>query len=141
MQSPWARQWAEREGRKPVVRLAVVRNRTDGYIETLYLTKQIEAVLVRSGVVEVVASLAEVETIRAERIDQAEHASDETAKSELEELGSDFLLTGSIVGSKADDPGYLVTLELVEVQTGRKAWVGQHRHPETQGRSGPMEVN
>jgi hypothetical protein len=132
MKSPWAEEWATRNGRKPVVRLSAVRNKTDGYINYEYFTKQLELALLGSGRVEVVSSIEEAGAARAERDDQAAHASDDTAKSHQQEIGSDFILTGSIL-SQNDAKGdrevrsYLTSLEIVETETQKKAWAGQSR--------------
>lgn len=132
MKNPWAEQWAEKNGRKPVVRLHPVRNKTDGYIDYRYFTKQLEAALLNSGRVEVISSMEEAEAARTDKADQAVHASDETAKSQGNETGSDFILTGWIL-SQNDARGdkevksYLTSLELVETESQKKAWVGQKR--------------
>ena len=132
MAKPWAEEWSHANGRKPVIRLHPVRNKTDGYIDCRYFTKQLEAALLNSGRVEVVSSQEEAEAAREEREDQAAHASDETAKAHGDETGSDFILTGWILSQ--DDKGkdrevksYLTSLELIETSSQKKAWVGQKR--------------
>jgi PBP1b-binding outer membrane lipoprotein LpoB len=130
--STWPETWSKDHGKKPVVRLHPIKNKTDGYIDYRYFTKQIEAALLRSGRVDVVSSLEEAGAAREEREDQAEHASDETAKTQQNETGSDFILTGWIL-SQGDQSGaqevksYLTSMELVETETQKKAWVGQKR--------------
>lgn len=132
LKSLWAETWAQAHGRKPVVRLHPVKNKTDGYIDYRYFTKQLEAALLNSGRVDVVSSIEEADSAREERTDQAMHASDETTKSQGMEIGSDFILTGWIL-SQADQQGtsesksYLTSLELVETETQKKAWVGQKK--------------
>lgn len=132
MSDPWAEEWAKANGRKPVVRLYPIRNKTDGYIDYLYFTKQLEAALVRSRRVDVVASLEEAGEVRAERADQSVHAGDGSAKSQGNEAGSDFILNGWLI-SQNDAAGdqqvktYLTSLELTETETNKKAWVGQKR--------------
>lgn len=132
LSDPWAKEWAAEHGRSPVVRLYPVRNRTDGYIDYRYFTKQLEAALVRSRGVDVVSSVEEAGAARAERSDQAEHSSDDSVKSHGAETGSDFILNGWIL-SQDDEAGgtrvraYLTSLELVEVSSQKKAWLGQKR--------------
>jgi hypothetical protein len=132
MNNPWAETWSKDHGRKPVIRLHAVKNKTDGYIDHRYFTKQLEAALLRSGRVDVVSSIEEAGAAREDRDDQATHASDETAKTHQNETGSDFILTGWIL-SQGDQQGskevksYLTSLELVETETQKKAWVGQKR--------------
>lgn len=130
--SPWAQMFVKEAGRKPVVRLAPVRNKTDGYLDYRYFTKQIEAALINSGQVEVVSSMEEADAMRDERADQAENASDETAKSQGLETAADFLMNGWIV-SQNDEAGgkavrtYLTSIEVTATESNKKAWVGQHR--------------
>jgi hypothetical protein len=97
-----------------------------------YFTKQIEAALIRSNRVDVVSSLEEAADNRDERADQATHAGDESAKSQGQELASDFLLNGWILASDDRASGkllraYLTSVEIVETQNNKKAWVGQKR--------------
>lgn len=131
--SPWIQEWRNaNDQRRPVVRLYPIKNKTAGYIDYRYFTKQIEQAFVRSGLVDVVSSKEEAEDAREERADQAEHASDATAKSQGQELGSDFILNGWIL-TQDDAAGgeevraFLTSIEIIDTTTQRKAWVGQKR--------------
>lgn len=130
---PWIAEWRRAHaGRRPVLRLYPIKNRTAGYIDYRSFTKQIERAFVRSGLVDVVASLEEARDARDERDDQAEHASDATAKAHGQETGSDFIVNGWIL-SQEDEAGkqrvqaYLTSVEIVETQTQRKVYLGQKR--------------
>jgi penicillin-binding protein activator len=132
LDAAWIEEWSKAHQKKPVLRLYPVRNKTDAYIDYRYFTKQIEAAFVRSAKVDVVSSIEEAEDTRSERADQAQHASDDTVKSQGLETGSDFVLNGWILSS--DDQGggkrtraYLTSVEIVETQSNKKAWVGQKR--------------
>ena len=131
--SPWIQDWRNgHEQKRPVVRLYPIKNKTAGYIDYRYFTKQIEQAFVRSGLVDVVSSKEEAEDAREERADQAEHASDDSVKAQGQELGSDFILSGWIL-TQDDHAGdqevraYLTSIEIVDTTTQRKAWVGQKR--------------
>lgn len=132
MSVPWAEEWKTEHGKKPVVRLAPVRNKTDGYIDHRYFTKQLEAALLRSRRVDVVSSVEEAGDMRDERADQMAHASDSSVKSQGNEAGSDFVLNGWIL-SQNDAAGnkkvrtYLTSLELTQTENNKKAWIGQKR--------------
>lgn len=133
LSGPWIQQWRDAHDQKrPVVRLYPVKNKTSGYIDYRYFTKQIEAAFVRSGLVDVVSSREEAEDARDERDDQAQHAADDSAKSQGNELGADFILNGWLLAQDDQLEGkqvraYLTSMEMVEVQSQRKAWVGQKR--------------
>lgn len=131
--SSWIQEWRGRnDQRRPVVRLSPVKNKTVAYIDHRYFTKQIEKAFVRSGLVDVVSSREEAEDAREERDDQAIHASDDTAKSHGAEVGSDFILTGYILseddrGTDREVRAYLTSLEIIEVSTQKKAWIGEKK--------------
>ena len=81
-----------------------------------------------SGKVEFVASSAERNELRAERIDQQTNASESTAKSLGNETGADYMLQGSvktIVDSdgKAMERSYFVTTEMIDIETNKKIWM------------------
>jgi hypothetical protein len=87
---------------------------------------------VNSGRVRLVAAPEERGALRDERLDQARHASLETAKSMGRELGADFMLIGQI-HSILDSAGgetlrfYQVELEVVDLETNEKVWIGQKK--------------
>lgn len=118
----WIRDWgAAKPGVKPVVRLHPVRNRTVAYIDYRYFTKQIEAALVRSGKIDVVASLEELEDDEGE-----------VAGPPRDEPAADFVMTGVIVSQEdkveaREVVAYLTSIELLQVETNKKVWIGQKR--------------
>lgn len=128
---PWAAKFRQKAGRDPVIRLAPIRNRSAEHINTRFFTKQVEAEILNSGVAQVVADRREAEQNRVERADQAEHASDETVKTQGNETGSDFLLNGWIVTQNDALGGqevraYITTMELVNSETNVKVWMKVH---------------
>jgi len=119
-------------GKAPVVIVGTVRNRSDEHINTRTFVKNLERELINSGEVDFVAASGEREEIRLERKDQAAHASEETAKEEGQEIGADFLLYGSINTITDRIEGkqvkyYQVNLELSNVETHRKVWIGEKK--------------
>lgn len=129
---PWAAKHKAKSGKNPVVKLYPIRNRTSEHINTKFFTKQVEMELVNSGNVGVVAASDETGAARAERRDQGRHASDLTKKENQNETGSDYVLNGWIVAQNDAAGGqqvraYLVTMELVNVETQQKVWMKVHR--------------
>lgn len=127
--SPRIAQYLSQHGGKlPVVIVGSYRNKSDEHIDTEILTKKLEAALVNSGKVEFVASSAERNELRAERIDQQTNASESTAKSLGNETGADFMLQGS-VKTIVDSDGktmarsYFVTTEMIDIETNKKIWM------------------
>ena len=129
---PWLDQYRGAHGQNPVVIVGTVRNRSDEHINTRTFVKDLERALINSGQVGFVADSAERAEIRDERKDQAAHASEATAKEEGEEIGADFMLQGDIntISDRIEGKEvkfYQVNLELIEIQSHRKAWIGEKK--------------
>lgn len=114
----------------PVVIVGNFSNLSSERIDTSIITKKIEAALVNSGKVELVASSDERSEIRDERMDQQIYSDPKTAKAIAMETGADFMLIGS-VKTVTDRSGnktvqtYYVSAELVELETTRKVWLDE----------------
>jgi hypothetical protein len=129
--------WADKHaaahpGQAPVVRLYPIRNRSNDHINDQFFTKRVEAVLLNSGKVKVVATYEESADNRGERFDQEKHASDATKKPDHQETGSDYVLNGWVVSQDDEVEGaavkaYLVTMELSNTMTNEKVWIGEKR--------------
>ena len=125
---PWAINFKAKNGRAPVIRLHPIKNRSDEHINTKFFTKHVEQEILNSGIAQVAASKEEAWDNRAERADQAEHASDTTVKSQGHETGSDYIMNGWIESSTDSKPGkkvkaYIVTMELSHSKTNIKVWM------------------
>lgn len=131
---PWLDQFNRSEGKPPVLIVGRVRNETMEHIDTEVFTKEMERVFVNTGKVTMVADSREREQIRDERADQQQYASFETTKKMAMELGADFMLIGNInsiveesVSGKEAAVFYTVNLELVNVETNQKVWIGNKK--------------
>ncbi len=132
-----SRNWLDRykqshAGHTPAVIVGAVRNRSDEHINTRTFVKDLERALVNSGEIDFVASSGERGELREERIDQAAHASEETAKEEGQEVGADFMLQGSIntITDRVEGKQvkyYQVNLELVQIENHKKVWLGEKK--------------
>ena len=125
----WLSDYKAEKGKKPVVIVGTIRNKSSEHINTELFTKEIEKELINSGKVSFVASKTERTEIREERIDQQYFASVETAKKLADETGADFILIGSINSNVDAIEGtkaifYKVNLELIELESNTKAWIG-----------------
>ena len=131
------RSWASdyqstNSGKKPIVKLMGVLKRTDDRnVNEMYFQKQLEKELLNSGRVRVVAAWGQDDVNVVERTRQGVHASDETVKSQGNETGADFTLQ-TVVNSQNETDGagksvraYLVNMELVNVETNEKVWIGE----------------
>lgn len=126
--------WLENEEESPVLIVGNIRNNTSEHIRTDIFIKEMERAIVNSQGVQIVADPEQREQIRAERSDQQQHASYETASSLAKELGADFMLVGNIeanVDKNLDGTQaakfYTVNLELINVESNNKAWIGNKK--------------
>ena len=129
---PWLGQYRTGHRHDPVVIVGTVRNRSDEHINTRTFVKDLERALINSGEVQFVASAEERGEVREERQDQASHSSETTAKEEGQEIGADFMLQGSIntISDRIEGKEvkyYQVNLEMIDIQTHRKAWIGEKK--------------
>ena len=125
----WFGDFMTESDRKPVVIVGTVRNLSTEHIDSATFINDMERELINSGLVKFVASKAEREEIRTEKIDQQSQASEETAKRLAAETGADFMLQGSIKtiidavqGKQAKF--YQVDLQLINLESTDKAWIG-----------------
>lgn len=121
---------------KPRVIVGLVGNKSNEHISTETFVKDLERELTNSGMVRFVASKDQREEIREERTDQAKNASVKTAKSMGQEYGADFMLKGQI--NTIDDRAgkqqlkyYQVELEMIDMVTNEKVWIGQKKIKKT----------
>ncbi len=131
---PWLNQFSRNHQQPPVVIVGTVRNESMEHIDTEVITKEMERAFVNSGSVNLVASSDERQEIRQERAEQQEFASMETVKEMAKELGADFMLIGSInsivdetVDRRTLAVFYTVNLELINVETNQKVWIGNKK--------------
>jgi penicillin-binding protein activator len=126
---PWIEDYVLESGKKPVVIVGEIRNKSSEHIQTDVFIKDIERELINSGKVKFVATSTEREEIRDERSEQQTYASDETAKSLAQETGADFMLKGVISSTTDSIEGkaavfYQVDLELINIESNEKIWLG-----------------
>lgn len=126
--------WLQNQSSRPVLIVGKINNNTAEHIRTDIFIKEMERAIVNSQEVEIVADPEQRKQIRVERNDQQQHASYETATSLAKELGADFMLVGNIdanVDQNLDGTQaakfYTVNLELINVESNRKAWIGNKK--------------
>jgi hypothetical protein len=133
---PWLPEYQAAKKAKPRVIVGLVGNKSHEHINTETFVKDLERELTNSGQVRFVASKEQREEIREERKDQAQNADLKTAKSMGKETGADFMLKGQI-NTILDQAGkeqlkyYQVELEMIDVLTNEKVWIGQKKIKKT----------
>ena len=128
----WLTDFIAEKGKKPVVIVGTIRNKSSEHIVVDVFSKDIERELINSGKVSFVASKDEREEVREERADQQDFSSEETMKQYYKEIGADFMLKGVInsVEDKYDGEKvilYQVDLELIDIEKNLKVWLGNKK--------------
>lgn len=128
----WIDRFKSENDEYPVIMVGRVRNETMEHIDTEVFTKELERAFVNSGRVDVVASTSESEQVRKIRQDQQSYASFETAAALGKEVGADFVMIGNISSILDEEGGqavvfYTINLEMVNVETNTKAWIGNKK--------------
>jgi uncharacterized protein (TIGR02722 family) len=132
MAKPWRTDFTTAKGKKPVVIVGTVRNKTTEHIESETFIKDIEKAFINSGLVTVVQAGEARKELREERNDQQTFSSETTKKKWGLEKGADFMLNG-VITSIVDQYGknkvvyYQIDLELTNLETNEKVWIGDKK--------------
>ena len=126
---PWHNDFRIAESKKPTVIVGYVKNKSNEHIEAETFIKDIEREFINSGFVRVVSNADFREKLREERAEQGEFASPETQAKWGKELGADFMMFGIITAitdsyKKEKVVNYKVNLELSNIETNEKVWIG-----------------
>ncbi|MEZ4386777.1 MAG: penicillin-binding protein activator LpoB [Candidatus Krumholzibacteriia bacterium] len=126
----WVENHVAETGKKPILIVGAIRNKTVEHIPMKTLTADLEAAFINSGRVLVVASPEEREQVRQERGEQQDYASEETMKRWGRELGADYMLLGELNSIFDQYEGkeakfYQADVYLVNLENNLKVWVGQ----------------
>lgn len=125
------RTYAQGLGRKPVIIVGLIRNKTSEHIDADNFVKKFEVVIHNSGIAQLVESGEFRDKLRVERAEQQDYAEASTAKAFGKELGADVMLFGDItsetdVYNNKRVVNYVTTLYLTDIETNRRIWYGQN---------------
>ncbi|MCC6659412.1 MAG: penicillin-binding protein activator LpoB [Phycisphaerales bacterium] len=138
---PWIDRWeAGHDGKRPLIVVGNVANNTQDYINTELFTDPIQKELLNSGRVRVKAQKDLRQELRDERLD-TKFNDPATVKAIAKEVNADFMLVGRVADNKErSNDGrrvisyYKVTLELIDIETAEKTWIGDHDIEKTAAR-------
>ncbi len=131
LSSPWIMDYLmDNSNMKPTVIVGRIQNRSSEHMDTTIISKKFEMALVNSGKVITAADFEFRDDFREEKVSQQYNASSETAAELGEEIGADFMLQGSVKFnldqvSNTAIRTYYVDMELINIETGQKVWLGQ----------------
>ena len=128
----WITDYVQQTGKKPVVIVGLVRNKSHEHIDAEVFTNEVEKALVKYQKARVVQGGEMREELRAEKADQQTNASVSTMKKFGLETGADFILQGtinSVVDALKNQKVvyYQVDLELTNIETNEKVWFGDKK--------------
>ncbi len=123
--------YAKQLGRKPVIIVGNIRNKTSEHIDADNYIKKFEIVIHNSAIAELVESGEFRDKIRTERSEQQDFASSATAKQFGKEVGADLMLFGDMTSetdtyNKKRVVNYITTLYLTDIENGKRIWYGQN---------------
>lgn len=132
LSSTWLGTYTKETHRQPVVIVGTVVNRSHEHIDIQTFVSDLSRELINSGKVRFVATKGERDELREERRDQAIHARENTQKGPGRETGADYMMKGYISTildeqDKTRATYYQVDLELVDLESNEKSWVGQKK--------------
>lgn len=128
----WRSDFFAKTGKKPVIIVGLITNKSHEHIEAETFIKDIEREFINTATVRVVQNSVFRDKMRDERADQQQFASLETQKKWGKELGADFMMFGtinSVVDSynKSKAVSYQINLELADMETNEIVWIGDKK--------------
>jgi len=123
--------YASQLGRKPVIVMGLIRNKTAEHIDANNFIKKFEMVILNSSIADIVESEEFRDKLRVERSQQQDFADASTAKQFGKEIGADLMLFGEMtaetdVYNKKKVVNYITTLFLTDIETNKRIWYGQN---------------
>ena len=123
---------AAKGGKKPVVVVGMVTNKSHEHIEAETFMNDLERAFIQTSRVGLVRSGKKREEMRAEKADQQSNATQSTMKKFGLERGADYILQGSINSivdayRRKKTVTYQVNLELTNIETNEVVWIGDKK--------------
>jgi penicillin-binding protein activator len=118
-------------GRKPVIVVGLIKNKTSEHIDAGNYIKKFELVIHNSGFADLVESEEFRDKLRKERAEQQDFADPATMAKWGKEIGADVMLFGEMnsesdVYQKKRVVNYITTLFLTDIETNKRIWYGQN---------------
>jgi len=129
--SPRIAQFEAKNKRAPVVIIGKIANKSSEHLDTTIVARRFQTAIINSGVMEFVADAEQRTQLREEKVDQAEFATDDSAKAIAQELGADYMLQGSVrtIVDSANNQTvrtYYVDMQLLDIETNKILWQGEN---------------
>ena len=128
----WLTTHVQEKGKKPVVIVGMVTNKSHEHIEAETFMNDLERSFLSTEKVSLVQSGKKREEMRSEKEDQQSNSSVSTMKKFGLEHGADYILQGSVNSivdafKRKKTVTYQVNLELTDIQTNEVVWIGDKK--------------
>ncbi len=128
----WLSEYVQAKGKKPVVIVGMVTNKSHEHIEAETFMADLEKSFITTSKVGLVQSGKKREEMRAEKADQQTNSTVSTMKKFGLEKGADYILQGSINSivdafKRKKTVTYQINLELTDIQTNEVVWIGDKK--------------
>ena len=128
----WLTEHLQGMGKKPVVIVGMVTNKSHEHIEAETFMNDLERSFISTTKVALVQSGKKREEMRGEKADQQTNTSASTMKKFGLEKGADYILQGSINSivdsyKRKKTVTYQINLELTDIQTNEVVWIGDKK--------------
>jgi uncharacterized protein (TIGR02722 family) len=128
----WLSEYVQAKGKKPVVIVGMITNKSHEHIEAETFMKDLEKSFITTSKVGLVQSGKKREEMRSEKADQQTNATVSTMKKFGLEKGADYILQGSINSivdsyKRKKTVTYQINLELTDIQTNEVVWIGDKK--------------
>jgi PBP1b-binding outer membrane lipoprotein LpoB len=129
--APWAGRFIDETGKIPVLLVGTIYNKTDEHISSDVFISDLERAFIESQRAKVIQSGAALDEIREIRQGQLSFSEPDTRRF-LRELGANFVMQGKInkiadIDANREVLFYQVDLELIDIETVEKVWIGQKK--------------
>ena len=128
----WLSEHLQAKGKKPVVIVGFVSNKSHEHIEAETFMNDLEKSFITTSKVGLVQSGKKREEMRTEKADQQTNSSASTMKKFGLEKGADYILQGSINSivdsyKRKKTVTYQIDLELTNIETNEVVWIGDKK--------------
>jgi penicillin-binding protein activator len=128
----WLSEHLQAKGKKPVVIVGMVTNKSHEHIEAETFMNDLEKSFITTSKVGLVQSGKKREEMRTEKGDQQTNSSASTMKKFGLEKGADYILQGSINSivdsyKRKKTVTYQIDLELTNIETNEVVWIGDKK--------------
>ena len=128
----WLTEHLQAKGKKPVVIVGMVTNKSHEHIEAETFMNDLEKSFITTSKVGLVQSGKKREEMRTEKGDQQTNSSASTMKKFGLEKGADYILQGSINSivdsyKRKKTVTYQIDLELTNIETNEVVWIGDKK--------------